>query len=212
MVIEMLRALKEHENSTLLDIGGNIGYYTLAAASAGHAVNAFEPVPLNAAMMQQSIERNHFDKVSLHTSALSSNSGELSMGLSKTNQGGVHHGGSRGSVTMLPSMYLDSVLPPETRPVYIKIDIEGGECNALKGMQNYISNSTKIIGVNMEFGQSKQCCSEWMSSGGFFHVLHFKHGLCPHGHNYQNICSVNAWDLMWKNCAPRMGPTHTSLF
>ena len=113
IVTEMIKTLQQFENSTLLDIGGNIGYYTLAAASAGYPVNVFEPVPLNAAMIQQSIQRNNFKNVKLHTTALSDTIGELGMGTSVSNQGGVKHL-NKESLTMLPTFKLDLVLQPET--------------------------------------------------------------------------------------------------
>ena len=34
---------QQHENGLLLDIGANIGWFTLNAAAAGHQVVAFEP-------------------------------------------------------------------------------------------------------------------------------------------------------------------------
>lgn len=202
MVKHMIGALREHPNSTLLDIGGNIGYYTLAAAAAGFSVNVFEPVPTNAAMIQQSIERNHFTTIRLHTSALDAQTGELGMGTNSNNQGGVkHRSGVVTSGTMLPAFRLDDVLAFEERPVYIKIDIEGGECNALRGMQRFISKTATIIGVNMEFAQSRtKCCAEWTSPGGFFDTLHNKHRLCPGIHKYKTICSINTWDLVWSKC------------
>ena len=202
MVAKMIRVMRKNPNSTLLDIGGNIGYYTLAAAAAGFSVNVFEPVPTNAAMIQQSIQKNAFTNVQLHTSALSAHNDELGMGINNNqNQGHVVHL-KRMSATMLPAIRLDDVLKFETRPVYIKIDIEGGECNALKGMQNYVSNSTNIIGVNMEFGRSRtKCCSEWKMPGGFFDILYKKHNLCPDPHRYDTICSTNAWDLVWVSCS-----------
>ena len=202
MVKGMISALRKHPNSTLLDIGGNIGYYTLAAAAAGFSVNVFEPVPTNAAMIQQSIERNNFTTIRLHTFALNAQTGELGMGTHRSNQGGVQHRSEViTSPTMLPAVRLDDVLAFEHRPVYIKIDIEGGECNALRGMRRFISQTATIIGVNMEFGQSrKKCCTEWTSPGGFFDILHNKHRLCPGIHEYKLICSINMWDLIWTKC------------
>lgn len=202
MVVFMLKTMQEYPNSTLLDIGGNIGYYTLAAASAGFHVNVFEPVPANAAMIQQSISKNRFENIKLHTTALGSNVKEIGMGLSKSNQGGVRHDSRTKSFTILPSMVLDELLAPEGRPVYIKIDIEGGECDAIKGMKKYISSSENIIGVNMEFGQSRtNCCSQWVQPEGFFDVLYRKHKLCPMNIQYdQNICLSKAWDLVWRKC------------
>jgi protein-L-isoaspartate O-methyltransferase len=82
MVVQMIKVMRENPNSTLLDIGGNIGFYTLAAA-AGFSVNVFEPVPTNAAMIQQSIEKNSFTNIRLHTSALNYHTGEVNMGINK---------------------------------------------------------------------------------------------------------------------------------
>lgn len=204
MVSKMIGVMRDHPNSTLLDIGGNVGYYTLAAAAAGFSVNVFEPVPANAAMILQSIQKNNFRNVRLHTSALSAKTGELGMGINKdNNQGGVRHT-AKESTTMLPAFRLDDVLHFETRPVYIKLDIEGGECDAIKGMPNYISKSRNVIGVNMKFGQSRtRCCSDWTMSGGFFDILHNKHNLCPTHHDYGQICSINTWDLLWVKCSDR---------
>lgn len=48
-MLEVLsKAAQSHDpgrasDAELLDIGGNIGFYTLAAAAAGHRVNVFEP-------------------------------------------------------------------------------------------------------------------------------------------------------------------------
>lgn len=201
MVEAMLRAMRKNENSTLLDIGGNIGFYSLAAAAAGFTVDVFEPVPTNAAMVEQSMQKNGFHRIRLHTVAVGNLTSEIGMGRSHDNQGGVRHTGA-SATTMLPVRRLDDILRPESRPVYIKLDIEGGECDAVEGMIDYITNSKLIIGVNMEFGQSRdKCCSKWIAKGGFFDVLHNSHGLCPSAYEYKEICNTEAWDLLWQSCA-----------
>ena len=55
----MLNTLLAHhaQRPRLIDIGANIGFYTLAAAAAGFQVYAFEPVPRNVAMLQMSLAR-----------------------------------------------------------------------------------------------------------------------------------------------------------
>lgn len=123
-VSHMIETMRQIPNSTLLDIGGNIGYYTLAAAAAHFSVDTFEPVPTNAAMIQQSIARNGFRTIRLHTTALGNRVGEFGMGTSKDkNQGGVKHDASVESFTMLPSVDLDRVLLPSSRPVYVKLEL-----------------------------------------------------------------------------------------
>lgn len=201
LVSKMITTMRKHPNSTLLDIGGNIGYYTLAAAAAGFDVNVFEPVPTNAAMIQQSIYANNFNTIKLHTVALGKHTGEFGMGKSLQNQGGVRHEINTKSSTMLPVSQMDNILKDEARPLYIKMDIEGGECFAIEGMKRYLSGASQIIGVNMEFGQSrKNCCVNWIQPGNFFHLLKYKHNLCPHMQNYETICESHSWDLLWIKC------------
>ena len=52
-------------------------------------------------------------------------------------------------------MALDSVLAPTTRPVFIKLDVEGAECAVVRGMRNFLRDSAQIIGFAMEVSQSR---------------------------------------------------------
>lgn len=64
--LEILRA--NGNGSRLVDIGSNIGVYTLAAAAAGFQVDTFEPLPRHGAMLIASLERNALGgRVRLHT-------------------------------------------------------------------------------------------------------------------------------------------------
>ena len=201
----MLQTMRDSGgNCSLIDIGGNIGFYTLAAARAGFWVDVFEPVPLNAAMIGASLERNRFKNVRLHTSALGDGTHvELGMGRSSNNQGGVKHEGGTTSSTMLPSLRFDDI-PSFSRKrggtFYLKIDIEGGECSALRGMKDFISR-VRIVGVNMEWVNAKKCCKELSSDGQVFHMFWKRHGLCPQGTTFESLCSYPHWDLVWKSCS-----------
>ena len=209
LVTPMIKAMRAHPNSTLLDVGGNIGFYTLAAAKAGFDVHVFEPVPRNAEMIRASVKKNHLqDNVQLHTCALSDASGELAMGESVENQGGVSHrkvSNAANVNTRIPAFRLDDILLAEKRPLYLKLDIEGSECAAFRGMMQYLQNAKRIIGTNMEFrGEraiTKECCPKWTASGGVFDILHTKHDLCPKGMAYDNVCASNEWDLLWIPCS-----------
>lgn len=211
LVVEMIRTMRAHPGAVLLDIGSNVGFYTLAAAKAGFTVHAFEPVPQNAARIEASLHENRARNVSLYTAALTDATGIVPMGRSRDNQGGVAHKGRKGTARphartrvdlMMPALRLDDILGPETTsPLYLKIDIEGGECAAFDGMRTYLQGARRIVGVNMEFGQSRtRCCSQWVATGGPFDVFHRKHSLCPRGTTYDNVCNHNAWDIVWAPC------------
>lgn len=76
----------------LLDIGGNIGMYSLAAAAACFEAIAFEPVPLNAYKFMASIQRNNFTGwAKVYTIGASDAYEVFDMGLSEANQGETMH-------------------------------------------------------------------------------------------------------------------------
>ena len=51
----------------MLDVGGNVGYYTLVAASTGCSVVTVEPLSANVGRLWQSVLANRFsDRVTLY--------------------------------------------------------------------------------------------------------------------------------------------------
>ena len=204
----MLRTLFAHraERARLIDIGANIGFYTLAAGAAGFDVHAFEPVPRNAAMLQMSLERNGLEKrVRLATFAVSDAPKALLMGRSNRNQGGVSHLDAlqtqKGS-TALAALPLANVLAEEPgRPTYVKMDVESSECDAVRGMRDWPERA-RIVGFQMEMKQStRECCARnnWTEPGGLFHTLHDLQGLRPHARNttLRFLCFNAPPDLLW---------------
>ena len=67
LVGHVLATLRAHAGSRLLDLGGNIGIYALAAAAAGHGVDVWEPMPQSARMLLRSAQVNGFaDRLTLY--------------------------------------------------------------------------------------------------------------------------------------------------
>ena len=177
----------------LVDVGGNIGMYSLAAAASCFEAVTFEPVPINAHKIITSARRNGFaGRLHVYTVGASDSFGAFDMGESTTNQGEATHTAAKTSkssllgtgVARIPVGKLDDMMPldswPRTRPVYVKIDVEGGECRALRGMQKFLQGST-IIGFQIETGQpaTRACCEELVAwPHGAFSVLRHRHNLC----------------------------------
>jgi FkbM family methyltransferase len=123
---------------TFVDIGANIGYFTLLARSLvgkSGKVYAFEPSPSNAALLQINLGLNGFDDVELFPYALA-NASRLFV---------YDHQGSNGTLSELPdnipslssrtvirSVVFDQVVSLDRCDV-IKIDVEGAEWMALQG-------------------------------------------------------------------------------
>ena len=55
---EVLEGVDPQSNATLLDIGANIGFHSLAAAAAGFKAVAIEPLPSSVALLRKSVQAN----------------------------------------------------------------------------------------------------------------------------------------------------------
>ena len=67
-------------DSVCVDIGANIGYFTLLMAKGASegSVHAFEPIPLNTSLLHASIELNGFTNIWVNQSAVGDRTGEIS--------------------------------------------------------------------------------------------------------------------------------------
>ena len=135
-VAAILTTMRQQRPSLLVDIGGNIGMYTAAAATQGHRVHTYEPVPTNAARIRETLRRNRLEqRVTLYEACLGPAPGWAALGKNATNQGGIRHelvasGADPGADRhLVPVVSLDTQPPPPADlNVFIKMDIEGSEC------------------------------------------------------------------------------------
>ncbi len=125
----------------VVDIGANIGYYTLvfarAVGPAGHVV-AFEPDPDNFRLLAHNLRSNGYRNVTLVPSAVSDRAGSASLFLSAENKGDhrlydSHDGRQSRTVS---TVTVDEVLARCDGPIdLVKMDIQGAEAKALEGMR-----------------------------------------------------------------------------
>lgn len=135
-LLHLLRA-----GDLLLDIGANIGSYTiLAAGGAGADVIAVEPVPESASMLGDNVRLNKLGGVvRVLEIAVAEEPGTLRMtsGLDACNR--VAKAGEKGEMIQVPSTTIDALCAGRT-PLAIKIDIEGYEMAALRGGRRTLSD------------------------------------------------------------------------
>ena len=124
----------------VLDVGANIGLYTMLAAKRGARVFAIEADPLNAALLRHNVRLNGFeDRVTILEMAATDVEETVPLyrtlprvGESNIVQKGVLSGNVQGRP-------IDSLnLPPLA---VCKMDIEGAELMALRGMQRTLERS-----------------------------------------------------------------------
>ncbi|NNJ10349.1 FkbM family methyltransferase [Chloroflexales bacterium ZM16-3] len=130
----------------VIDLGANIGYYTmLAAAHVGPvgSVAAFEPDLANGALLARSVAANGFRNVTLFPCAAASATAAVNLLLDDSN-GRLVAPGTPGA-RRAQAVALDQLLGPAHRVDLIKMDIEGAEGLALAGMQRIIAANRPTI-------------------------------------------------------------------
>lgn len=148
------------KGNIVLDLGANIGYFTLLAAKLvgpEGKVYSFEPEPKNFSYLKKNIEINNYYWVFPFQKAVSDRNGKTNLYICDYDTG--HHtinrfdgvkDYSRGRETKeksieIETVALDSFLEGKTERVdIIKMDIEGAEYLALLGMDKILRNNPNI--------------------------------------------------------------------
>jgi FkbM family methyltransferase len=165
--MRLLRLVLSHSKSTFIDVGANIGVYTLIASEVpGTTVVTIEPHPTTFGMLVHNIRLNGCRNVICLNVALSSQDGEIRF----TDDPGssvnriLEAGHSFVAELRVPSWRL-SVLCRELNvvPDFVKIDVEGHEAAVLEGFAD-LAGIPKIIFI--EGGEGPKVRS-WMRAAGY---------------------------------------------
>lgn len=127
--------------TTVIDVGANIGLYTLLFARAAGdegRVYAFEPEPENLRLLAHNIRTNGCTNVVIVPAAVAGRTGVATLFLSAQNRGDhrlFDPGDGRRSIPV-PTVTLDEEFAGHDGPIaLVKIDIQGAEVEALSGMR-----------------------------------------------------------------------------
>ncbi|MBI4981597.1 MAG: FkbM family methyltransferase [Candidatus Omnitrophica bacterium] len=154
---EIKRLVKEkiEKGDTALDIGANIGYYTLLFAKlAGNQgrVFAFEPEPNNFQLLKKNIEYNNYSSVTLEPLAVSDRSKRMRLCLNKNNQADnrLVDSSMPNSIDVGATSLDDYFKDYSGKIDFVKIDAQGAEAAIIKGMDG-ILRKNKDIKLLVEF-------------------------------------------------------------
>jgi FkbM family methyltransferase len=163
---------------TFLDLGANVGFYTfLARSTIGQKGRffAFEPYPRNAELIRASIGENSFhNNVTLVEAAVSDKNGKASLYLSpdassenslldlefrynddaKKEEGLGRKGQQEKRAITVDVVTVDDYFEKkvgDTKVDFIKMDIEGSEYRAFKGMSNKVLRDNDRMILMLEF-------------------------------------------------------------
>ena len=130
---------------TVIDVGANIGYVSLLAATlvgSQGRVLAIEPNPEVRAQLERNLARNGLRNVQLFDCALSDAEGQLALFIGPPDNTGLSSfrmpRDSARSISIRTRRFDDCFPPQESSAAIVKIDVEGAELKVLRGMPQYL--------------------------------------------------------------------------
>lgn len=123
---------KEH----WIDLGGNVGAFTLQAISKGATVDVYEPDPFNCKMIEKNLKANNFN-ANIHQKAVVSTKEKfmtMYVGNDMQTWRNSLYKNWGNQKFKVPCVHFDDVIKDDSN---LKMDIEGAEMSILEQMQNY---------------------------------------------------------------------------
>jgi FkbM family methyltransferase len=145
---------------TCADVGAHVGYFTLLLArlvGEEGSVLAFEAAPVNAQLLAQNVKLNNLEsRVRVENLAVADVSGELELyparaggssewTLDATFASRADHVPTERHGPRVRSVSLDDYASPAPRLDLVKMDIEGAEARAIRGMRRILREERPII-------------------------------------------------------------------
>jgi FkbM family methyltransferase len=122
-----------------VDVGANVGSYTLLAASTGANCISFEPLPETYRKLVRNIGMNGLmSRVDAVNAGVGSAPGELRFTADLDTENHVVFGGCEGRVQKVPVTTLDEKVGDRNVSL-VKIDVEGFEAEVIRGAQHLLS-------------------------------------------------------------------------
>lgn len=127
----------------VVDIGANIGYYTILMAKNAKKVFAIEPDRDCFEILKKNVDANKLKNVVLLNIALGAKREKLILIKDKENQGNSHIGTGKGST--ITCERLEQILVNEQKIDLIKIDTQGWEPEVIKGAEKIIERDKPTV-------------------------------------------------------------------
>jgi len=139
-----------HGGDVVVDIGANVGYYTLIASRLvgdEGRVYAFEPDPVAFSFLEKNVALNGSTNVVLEQKAASNEPGSLRLYLSEENKGDhrIFETEEKRKSVEIEAVALDDYFEGrESRIDFVKIDTQGAEAVIVDGMDRIIAGNQSI--------------------------------------------------------------------
>jgi FkbM family methyltransferase len=157
------------EGAVVYDVGAHVGFYTLLASALvgprGRVV-AFEPLPRNLRYLRRHLELNGVANVDLVEAAAGERNGEARFeeGASSS-MGRIAAGGTLTvKVVSLDQLHAQGRFPA---PDCMKIDVEGGELEVLRGAARVIATAHPVLFLATHSRELHRACLELLRGWGY---------------------------------------------
>lgn len=147
---EPLEEIKVKEGDVVIDVGANVGYYSLRLASKvgkNGKVIAIEADPKSCEILKENCKLNKISNVKVYNYAANEKKGTITLYTSEKHSGvnSIFESDAKNSSIKVSSITLDELLEDHSEINWIKMDIEGAEVNALKGSSHILKKTQNII-------------------------------------------------------------------
>jgi FkbM family methyltransferase len=155
---ELVHEILKKDKLLFIDIGANIGYYSLLAASIGIKCIAFEPIQKNYSLFEKSIKQNNFQHlIKLYKIALGEEHKMVEFNIINHNMGGATMYDFTNKIEPdykenVMVFIADDLLLPIEQEMFIKMDVENMEVSVIKGMIQTLSKG-KVKYLLMEISK-----------------------------------------------------------
>lgn len=172
----LMSELTRIDADTFLDIGANIGFYSIIIAKSDLTADiiAFEPDARNVERFNENAVLNDLaDDLNLYPLLVSDRTGELDFQLGSDTSTGQSKVSESGGISV-QSVSIDDFLSLKDKNLGIKIDVEGHELAVLKGMKRTLQDNNCLLQIEI-FGDNLSQATELLSKLGYSQNDHFDH-------------------------------------
>ena len=150
---QLVQFSKEINSEFFIDIGANIGFYSILLSKHFKQIYAFEPNKRNFQVLKKNIKTNNLNNIKLFNYGLGENEEEL-IGSSntkgelfQTSGFSISKNNIQGEKVLIKKG--DDILIFNNKTLTIKIDTEGFELFVLKGLKNTLINNYCILQIEI---------------------------------------------------------------
>jgi len=173
MEVQQLFAQCVGAETTLYDVGGALGVYSMIGARLGADVIVFEPDTVHGACITRNVQRNGLEcRIRLIQSAVFSHTGVVAL---RTD---VRDPGTRNAsvqpldenttnLSRVSCIKLDDFVKENPTPTFLKVDVEGAESEVLKGAEMLFRTIRPLLVCEIHDEANAAFVTGWLNEKGY---------------------------------------------